>query len=104
MFAQRFYILHWALRFDRNDRKVTDILSPIRSVFDGFVWRCLECYTVGENCTIEEMLEGFRDRCNFRQYLPSKPNKYGIKIQALIESKTYYTSNMEEYVGSQTDR
>lgn len=49
------------------------------------------------------MLEGFRGRCNFRQYIPNKPNKYGIKIQALVDSKTFYTCNMEVYVGTQPD-
>jgi len=107
MSEQRFYILLRALRFDdietRNDRKSIDKLAPIRVIFDGFVKRCLECYTVGENCTIDEMLEGFRGRCSFRQYIPSKPNKYGIKIQALVDSKSFYTSNMEVYVGTQPD-
>ncbi|XP_025196199.1 piggyBac transposable element-derived protein 4-like [Melanaphis sacchari] len=107
MSEQQFYILLRALRFDdietRNYRRTTDKLAPIRSVFDGFIKRCLECYSVGENCTIDEMLEGFRGRCSFRQYIPSKPNKYGIMIQALVDSKTYYTSNMEVYVGTQPD-
>lgn len=64
MSEQRFYILLRALRFDdiepRNYRRATDKLAPIRSDFDGFVKRCLEYYSVGENCTINEMLEGFR--------------------------------------------
>lgn len=54
-----------------------------------------DCYTIGENATIDEMLEGFRGKCNFRQYIPNKPNKYGIKIHALVDSKTFCTSNME---------
>jgi len=65
--------------------------------------RCKENYTVGENRTIDEMLEGFRGRCSFLQYIPNKPNKYGIKIQALVDSRTFYTSNMEVYVGTQPD-
>lgn len=52
---------------------------------------------------MDEMLEGFRGRCSFRQYIPSKPNKYGIKIQALVDSRTFYTSKMEVYVGTQPD-
>jgi len=71
MSEQRFYIILRALRFDdietRNYRKSINKLAPIRVVFDGFVKRCLQCYTVGENCTIYEMLEGFKVRCSFRQ-------------------------------------
>lgn len=49
--------------------------------------------TVGENCTIDEMLDGFNGgRCSFRQYIiPYKPNKYGIEIQALVDSLTSNT-------------
>lgn len=71
---------------------------------DSFIkQRCQDCYTIGENATIDEMLEGFIGRCNFRQYIPNKPNKYGIKIQTLVDSKTFYTCNMEVYVGTQSD-
>lgn len=30
-----------------------------------------------------------------RQYIPSKPAKYGIKMSTLVDNKTYYTLNME---------
>lgn len=105
---KRFYLLLRTLRFDdfcsRNERLSIDKLAAIRSIFDNFVKRCQDCYTIGENATIDEMLERFRGRCNFRQYIPNKPNKYGIKIQALVDSKTFYTSNMKVvYVGTQPD-
>lgn len=107
MSKNRFYILLRALRFDdistRAQRKQFDKLAPIRTVFEKIVRRCENCYTVGENVTIDEMLEGFRGRCSFRQYIPSKPNKYGIKIQALVDSRTFYTLKMEVYVGTQPD-
>ena len=80
-----------------------DNLAAIRMIFDGFVQRYQAVYTVGENCTIDEMLEGFRGWCSFRQYIPNKPNKYGIKIQALVDSRTFFTSNMKLYVGTQPD-
>jgi len=47
------------------------------------------------------MLEGFRGRCKFRQYIANKPNKYGIKIFALVDSRVFYTVNMEIYAGKQ---
>lgn len=53
--------------------------------------------------TIDEMLPAFRGKCSFRQYMPSKPNKYGIKIQAAVDAKSYYTFKMEVYVGTQPD-
>lgn len=47
------------------------------------------------------MLEAFRGRCSFRQYIRNKPAKYGIKIFALVDSVCYYTVNLEVYVGKQ---
>lgn len=52
--------------------------------------------------TIDEKLEAFRGRCNFKQYIPSKSNKYGIKIFALVDSKMFYTKT-EVYVGQQPE-
>ncbi|CAH1961038.1 unnamed protein product [Acanthoscelides obtectus] len=60
-------------------------------------------YIPGEFITIDEMLHPFRGRCGFVQYMPQKPPKYGIKIYALCDSRTYYTWNLEIYCGHQRD-
>lgn len=52
---------------------------------------------------MDEMLVGFRGKCNFRQYIPSKPNKYAIKIFAICDSRMFYTGGMEVYLGTQPD-
>lgn len=53
--------------------------------------------------TIDEMLIPYRGRCSFIQYLPNKPAKYGLKVFALCDSKTFYVSNLELYCGKQPD-
>ncbi|XP_035221231.1 uncharacterized protein LOC118194150 [Stegodyphus dumicola] len=60
-------------------------------------------YCISEYCTIDERLEPFRGRCQFRQYIKSKPAKYGINIFALCDARTLYTHNLEVYVGQQPD-
>ena len=52
---------------------------------------------------VDEKLEGFRGRCSFRQYIPSKPNKCGIKIYALVDSQVFYLHNLEIYAGLQPE-
>jgi hypothetical protein len=47
--------------------------------------------------TIYEMLVPFGGRCSFRMYIPSKPAKYGVKIQILADSQTHYMLNAEVY-------
>lgn len=54
-----------------------------------------------EYCIIDEMLESYRGKCKFCQYIVNKPNKYGVKIFALIDSCVFYTINMEMYAAKQ---
>lgn len=105
MSRQRFHFLLRCLRFDdmntREDRKQNDKLAPIRELFTEFVEIIKKYYSVGDTVTIDEKLEPFRGRCPFRQYMPNKPAKYGIKIFVMTDSRTYYTTRMEVYTGKQ---
>jgi len=78
-------------------------LAPVRQIFDLFVENCKTSYIPSEYLTLDEKLEAFRGRCSFKQYIPNKPNKYGVKIFALSDAKMYYTKNMEVYVGTQPE-
>jgi hypothetical protein len=105
MSIKRFKFLLIAMRFDdirsREDRRLVDNLAPIRDLFEEFVANCKKHYSLSEFTTVDEMLDAFRGRCKFRQYMKSKPAKYGIKIFALVCAKTFYTSNLEVYTGRQ---
>lgn len=107
MSLKRFRFLLSSLRFDdkttRNERKGIDKLAPIRDYFELFITNCKNGFSPSAYMTVDEKLEAFRGRCGFRQYIPSKPNKYGIKIFALSDAKLFYTSNMEVYVGLQPE-
>ena len=107
MSLHRFRFLLCCIRFDdkatRASRKLLDKLAPIRDLFETFVQNCLRNYSPLEFVTIDEMLVAFRGRCPFRQYIPNKPEKYGIKIQAMADARTYYTCKMEIYAGKQPD-
>lgn len=104
MYLQRFRLLMRVVRTDDNNarekRRQYEKLAGIRDIFDSFVQNCQKHYIISEYATIDEKLEAFRGHCSFRQHIASKPNKYGIKIFALVDEKTYYTYNMEVYVGS----
>lgn len=107
MNLRRFKFLIRCLRFDnlttRPVRRNVDNLAAVRELFTAFVDNCKRSYSLGENVTVDEKLEAFRGRCRFRQYIPSKPAKYGVKIFALCDAKTYYTSNLEIYCGKQPE-
>lgn len=42
-------------------------------------------------------------KCPFRQYIPRKPAKYGIKVRTVCVSRTWHANNMETYAGSQPE-
>lgn len=107
MSLKRFRFLMRCIRFDnretRAERRKLDRLASIRDLFETFIANSQKYYSLGENVTLDEKLEAFRGRCSFRQYIPSKPAKYGIKIFALVDSKVYYTYYMDIYAGKQPE-
>lgn len=107
MSRARFAIILICLRFDDpNDRDVraaTDPAAAISEMLQNFVENSQNCYSLGANATVDEMLISFRGRCKFKMYIPSKPAKYGLKAQILADSKTYFVYNMYLYCGKGTD-
>nr|CAH7732627.1 unnamed protein product [Callosobruchus chinensis] len=107
MSLKRFTFLLRCIRFDnigdRETRKEIDKLAPIREVFELFVNNFQKFFSPGEYVTVDEQLVAFRGNCSFRQYIPSKPAKYGLKVFALCDARTAYTVNMEPYVGKQPE-
>ena len=103
---KRFLFLVHCLRFDdsttRAQRRADDKLAQIRNIYDKFVAACEANYTPGTGCTVDESLLGFRGRCSFRQYIPNKPSKYGIKVYVLADSKTFYSVSSKVYMGADT--
>lgn len=101
---QRFQQILKVLRFDdaasrRQQRTTTDKLQPIKKCFEMWNAFLRDAYIPGESMTVDEQLVTFRGRCPFRQYIPSKPGRYGIKIWAICDSATSYAWKMEVYTG-----
>ncbi|GFN96542.1 PiggyBac transposable element-derived protein 4 [Plakobranchus ocellatus] len=91
------------LRFDdkdtRSTRKDKDPLAPIREVWDLFERSLKRHYSPGSFLTVDEQLVPFRGRCKFWMYIPSKPDKYGLKIYWVCESDTGYPLKGLPYLG-----
>lgn len=104
----RFESILTYLRFDdkttRAERREGDKFAPIRELFERFTHNCRRLWSPSECVTVDEQLVGFRGRCPFRQYLPSKPDKYGIKLWACADPANMYTLNMLPYLGRDETR
>lgn len=100
MARNRFTELLRYLRFDcRSERNSQDKFAPLRQVFEEIVTKFRANYSSGSELTVDEQLVSFRGRCPFKMFIPSKPGRYGIKLWALCDSKTYYCLNLQPYVG-----
>ena len=89
------------LRYDdaeyRRQHSSDDKLEPIREYFELWVKTLLDGNVPGTVLTVDEELVTFRGRCPFKQYIPSKPGRYGIKFWILSDSKSSYVYNVETY-------
>ncbi|XP_065675888.1 piggyBac transposable element-derived protein 4-like [Hydra vulgaris] len=99
----RFHTISRVLRFDdkatRLLKRNNDKFAPIRVVFDVWVQTLSNSFRPYENVTVDEELVPFRGRCSFRQYIKSKPAKYGLKLWLLCDSSTSYVLNAQIYTG-----
>ncbi|KAF7229687.1 transcript variant X2 [Nothobranchius furzeri] len=108
MSQRRFRLLAATVQFDdrltRAARQLVtqDKLAPLREVWDLWVARLPLAYNPGEDVCVDEQLIGFGGRCNFKQYMPSKPAKYGIKLWVVCDVATSYAWGIIPYLGKMT--
>ena len=81
----------------RQQRRASYKLAPIREVWEIFTKNCQKCLVPKMQMCIDEQLVGFRERCPFRVYMKSKPDRYGIKIWANCENPSGYVRNSQVY-------
>ena len=63
----------------------------------------MNVYAPSCELSIDEGMTGFKGRIYFRQCLPSKPHRYGMKFWCCAESKTGYVLNFHFYTGKDAD-
>jgi hypothetical protein len=107
MGRSRFEKIISSLRFDdkttREERKGKDKFAAIREVWSDFQDNLQKCFTPGSYVTIDEQLLSFKGKCPFRQYMPKKPDKYGLKFWLCVDVQSYYVFNALPYIGRQSD-
>ncbi|XP_060905369.1 piggyBac transposable element-derived protein 1-like [Labrus mixtus] len=74
-------------------------MAAFRYVWDCFLHNCRRKFI--PSVTIDEQLVPFRGRCKLRQFMPSKPAKYGIKIFWMCDTRVPYAIDGIVYTGRQ---
>ncbi|KAM9495978.1 uncharacterized protein Hap1MRO34_022041 isoform 2-T2 [Clarias gariepinus] len=89
MSLQSFRMISRVLRFNnRETREKSDKLAPIRDVWERWMQLLPLMFNPEPEVTVDVRFVPFRGKCPFRQYMPSKPGEYGIKIWAACDAKT----------------
>lgn len=84
MTLKRFEQLTRFLRFDDSRTRLTRLqenkLAPIHHVWSQFLNRLTLDYVPSLDLCVDEQLLVTRNRCSFRQYIPSKPGRFVVAV------------------------
>jgi len=91
--------LHFADNSQRPDEgEEYDRLWKLRTVFDKLNEAYAKFYNPSEHLAVDEVIVKFKGRVIFRQYIPKKRKRFGIKIYKLCD-ESGYTYDMRVYLG-----
>lgn len=92
--------LHFA---DNSAVDVEDRLFKIRHSVDHFRTTFKKCLYPFQNLVIDESLMLFKGRVRFRQFIPSKRHRFGIKFFVMVDCETGYILDFIIYTGGTTE-
>ena len=92
---------------NKNEPDVTDVNSDrlwkMRNLFDILKEKFSKFYSPSEHLAVDEVIVKFKGHVIFRQYIPKKHKRFGIKIYKLCD-ETGYTYDMTVYLGRDRQR
>jgi len=72
----------------------------VKPIYDVMTARFRNAYIPGPEIAIDEGMVPWRGRLRFKQYIPSKPDKFGMKLYILSESASGYICDFNIYTGA----
>lgn len=105
MSRNRYELILRFLHFNDN-RKLPPVSDPdrdrlykIRPLLDHLFEKFQTVYALSREVSVDESLMLWKGRLLFKQYLPMKRHRFGIKLYKLCESSTGYTYRFQVYAG-----
>jgi len=105
MSRNRFQLLLSMQHFTDNiqqpscDDPLRDKLFKLRPVVDHLFEHFQLIYSMSQNVCIDEFLLLWKGRLHFKQYIPIKCSRFGVKLFKLCESSSGYIYSLKIYVG-----
>jgi hypothetical protein len=104
MSRDRFLLLLRMLHFSDNSADAGgDRLRKIRNVIDSLRTSFRGAFSPYRDVVIDESLLLFKGRLSFKQYIPSKRSRFGIKTFVMCDCKTGYILDFIVYTGANSD-
>lgn len=100
MSRDRYTLLLKILHFCDNNIEIYDPIMKIRHILEKLKTSFKTAFYPYEKLCIDESLLLFKGRCYFKQYIPSKRSRFGIKCFVLCDSKTGYIQDLIIYSGA----
>lgn len=82
---------------DRNDNKMFK-LGPVLQLICN---RLSSVFHPGKFLSLDESLVKWKGRLSFRQYIPSKRSRFGIKLYVLCDAVSGYIHKFSVYIGDE---
>ena len=107
MTKNRFEEINAFLHFNDSTREPArgtdgfDRLYKVRPVIDYVKGNFLSNFQPSKNISVDEGMIAYKGRVSFRQYMPQKPTKYGIKVWMAADSSNGYILNFNTYLGKE---
>ena len=104
----RYENLNYALHFTDNTQRVPageegyNPLFKVQKLLEIVDPLYLQAFCPSKNLSLDETMIKFKGRIFFRQFMPAKPTRFGIKQFALCEAETGYALRFLTYTGKDT--
>ena len=95
-----FEILKYLHFSNRTTEDSSDRLTKLRVIWDICRNRFSSLLVPGEKVSIDESLVLYKGRLVFKQFIPSKRSRFGMKIFLILDERTKFILNMILYTGS----
>ena len=80
MSRNRFELILRFLHFSDNEKASDDRIYKVRDLIDKLIENFQKILEPEEFLAVDETMVPFRGRLIFRQYIPGKAHKYGVKL------------------------
>lgn len=102
---KRFQLINAMIQFDDRLSRccIKDKMAAFREVWEKWTARLPLLFNLSNDICVDEQWVPYRGDCSFRQYMPKKPGRYGLKIWVTADVGTSYAWRMSVYTGKEAE-